>query len=97
MTVLGLVARTLQTVMSTGTVVLFPLTLASNAFVALCTMPGWLRAIVRLNPVSHLVTAARGLLSGHAAASQVAWVLIAVAIVITVFALLTARLYGRQR
>jgi len=28
--------------MSTGTVVLFPLTLASNVFVAPPTMPGWL-------------------------------------------------------
>ena len=39
-TALGLVARTPQAVMSTGTVVLFPLTLASKIFVAPQTMPG---------------------------------------------------------
>ena len=94
---LGLVARTPQAVMSTGTVVLFPLTLASNVFVASRTMPGWLQAVVRVNPVSHLVTAERGLLGGHAAASQVIWVLIAAATMTAVFAPLTGWLYGRPR
>ncbi len=94
---LGLAARTPQAVMSIGTVVLFPLTLASNVFVAPQTMPGWLQAIVRVNPVSHLVTAERSLLGGHAAAGQVAWVLIAAAIITAVFAPLTAWLYGRPR
>ena len=60
-------------------------------------MPGWLQAIVPLNPVSHLGTAERGLLSGHAAVGQVTWVLIAAAIMTTVFAPLTARRYGRLR
>jgi ABC-2 type transport system permease protein len=92
---LGLIARTPQVVMSTGTVVLFPLTLASNAFVEPRTMPGWLQAFVRVNPVSHLVTAERGLLGGHPASGQVAWALIAAAVVTAVFAPLTAWLYGR--
>jgi len=94
---LGLVARTPQAVMSTGTVVLFPLTLASNVFVAPQTMPGWLQALVHVNPVSHLVTAERGLLAGHAATGQVAWVLIASAALTVVFAPLTTWLYGRPR
>jgi ABC-2 type transport system permease protein len=54
-----------------------PLILASNVFVAPQTMPGWLQAFVHINPVSHLVTAERGLLAGHAATGQIAWVLIA--------------------
>jgi ABC-2 type transport system permease protein len=66
-TALGLVMRTPQAVMSTGTVILFPLTLASNVFVRPATMPGWLQAFVRVNPVSHLVTAERGLLAGEPA------------------------------
>jgi len=36
--------------MSAATVVLFPLTLASNVFVAPHTMPGWLQAFVAVNP-----------------------------------------------
>jgi ABC-2 type transport system permease protein len=95
-TALGLVMRTPQAVMSTGTVVLFPLTLASNVFVQPTTMPGWLQAFVRINPVSHLVTAERGLLAGHPAAGQTAWVLLAAAVLLAVFAPLTGYLYTRR-
>jgi ABC-2 type transport system permease protein len=96
-TTLGLVMRTPQAVMSTGVVVLFPLTLASNVFVRPATMPGWLQAFVRVNPVTHLVSAERGLLNGTAATGQVLWVLLASAALAGIFAPLTARLYGRLR
>ena len=96
-TTLGLLLRTPQAVMSAATVVLFPLTLASNVFVAPHTMPGWLQAFVLVNPVSHLVTAERALLSGHPAAGPIAWVLLTSAVLTAVFAPLTAWLYGRQR
>ena len=95
-TALGLLLRTPQAVMSTGTVVLFPLTLASNVFVQPPTMPGWLQAFVGVNPVSHLVTAERGLLGGHPAAGQIAWVLLAAAALAAVFAPLTGYLYTRR-
>jgi ABC-2 type transport system permease protein len=78
-------------------VVLFPLTLASNVFVAPHTMPGWLQAFVLVNPVSHLVTAERALMAGHPAAGPTAWVLLAAAVLAAVFAPVTAWLYGRQR
>jgi ABC-2 type transport system permease protein len=94
---LGLLLRTPQAVMSAATVVLFPLTLASNVFVAPHTMPGWLQAIVHANPVSHLVTAERALMNGQQASGQIAWVLLTSAALTAVFAPLTARLYGRQR
>ena len=96
-TTLGLLMRTPQAVMSVGTVVLFPLTLASNVFVRRQTMPGWLQAFVRVNPVSHLVSAERSLMHGQAAAGQVAWVLLASAALVAVFAPVTVHLYGRQR
>jgi daunorubicin/doxorubicin transport system permease protein len=95
-TALALVLRTPQAVMSTGTVILFPLTLASNVFVQPRTMPGWLQAFVCVNPVSHLVTAERGLLAGHPAAGQIAWVLLAAAALLAVFAPLTGYLYARR-
>jgi ABC-2 type transport system permease protein len=96
-TTLGLVVRTPQAVMSIGTVVLFPLTLASNVFVSPQTMPGWLQAMVRANPVSHLVDAERGLMTGHPPAGQIALALLASAVLVAVFAPLTAWLYGRRR
>ena len=96
-TSLGLLLRSPQAVMSTGTVILFPLTLASNVFVAPQTMPGWLQAFARVNPVTHLVTAERALLAGHPATAQIAWVLLASAALAAVFAPATAYLYGRPR
>ena len=96
-TTLGLLLRTPQAVMSAATVVLFPLTLASNVFVAPHTMPGWLQAFVRINPVTHLVTAERALMSGHPAGGQIAWVLLASTVLAATFAPVTARLYGRQK
>jgi len=95
-TTLGLLLRTPQAVMSAATVVLFPLTLASNVFVAPRTLPGWLQAFVSINPVSHLVTAERALMAGAPAGGQIAWVLLASAILAAVFAPLTAWLYGRR-
>ena len=96
-TTLGLLMRTPQAVMSTGTVVLFPLTLASNVFVAPQTMPGWLQALVHVNPVSHLVTAERALIQGQATTGQPAWVLLTSAALAAVFAPVTTWLYSRQR
>jgi ABC-2 type transport system permease protein len=60
-------------------------------------MPGWLQAFVAVNPVSHLVTAERALISGHPAAGPTAWSLFASSVLAVVFAPLTAWLYGRQR
>ena len=83
--------------MNMGMMVLFPLTLASNVFVDPETTPGWLQAIIRINPVTHLVTAVRGLMNGTVTSAQVAWVLIACTILVVVFAPLTMYLYGRKR
>ena len=96
-TTVGLLLRSPQAVMSTGTVILFPLTLASNVFVTPRTMPGWLQAAVRVNPVSHLVSAERGLLAGHPASTQIAWVFLAAAVLVAVFAPATAYLYAGRR
>ena len=92
-TVLGLVMRTPSAVMSVGFLIQFPLTLASNVFVDPATTPGWVRTFIDANPVSHLVSAARGLMHGTATASQIAWVLLASALLVSVFAPLTMHLY----
>jgi ABC-2 type transport system permease protein len=71
-------------------------TCRAHVFVHPRTMPGWLQAFIDVNPVSHLVTAARGLIHGKGAASDVAWVLIACAALVAVFAPLTVQLYRRR-
>ena len=96
-TALALLVRTPAAVMSVATIVVFPLTLASNTFVQPQTLPAWLRAFVRVNPISHLVTAERGLMHGTATGWQIVWVLIACAALTILFAPLTMRLYARER
>jgi ABC-2 type transport system permease protein len=92
----GLIVRTPNSVMGVSMMVLFPLTFASNIFVDPETMPGWLQAFVNVNPISHLVTAARGLMHGTVTTAQVGWVLLACAVLVVVFAPLTMRLYRRK-
>jgi ABC-2 type transport system permease protein len=96
-TTLGLVLRTPQAVSNIALLVLFPLTLASNVFADPRTMPGWLQAFIHVNPISHLVAAARGLMAGTATAGQIGWALAASAVLTTVFAPLTMHLYHGKR
>ena len=51
--------------------VLMPLTFASGAFVPVQSMPGWLQAFARNQPVNHVVTAARSLMEGGPTAGPV--------------------------
>ncbi len=91
-TTLGLLVRTPNSVLNLGMVALFPLTLASNAFVDAKTTPGWMQAIIHANPVTHLVTAVRALVQGTPAGHEVLWVLASTAVLVVVFAPCTLRL-----
>jgi ABC-2 type transport system permease protein len=91
--IVGLLARTPRAVMTLGFMILFPVTFVSNVFVDPATMPALLRSVADANPVSHLVTAARGLMEGTATTGQVVWVLIATAALALVLMPLAARLY----
>jgi ABC-2 type transport system permease protein len=94
---LALLVRDPATVLSIGSVVLFPLTLASNIFVEPATMPGWLRAFATVNPVSHLATAARALMNNSGnAAGPAGWSLLAAAAVTLACAPVALRLYARR-
>ncbi len=92
---LALVVRTPEAVMNLGFVIVFPLTFVSNVFVAPATMPSALRRIAEVNPISHLATAARGLMEGTATAGQVAWVIAAAGVVVAIFAPLVLWRYRR--
>jgi ABC-2 type transport system permease protein len=92
-TTAGMVLRTPSAVMNISFSVLFPVTFMSNAFVDPSTMPPWLETVVGLNPVTHLVTAVRGLMAGTITAGDVGSVLITSAVLSAVFAPLTRHLY----
>ncbi len=94
--VLGLIIRTPMTVMTIGFSFLFPLVFASNIMVDPGTMPGWLRAIVDVNPVSLITTAIRGLMSGGVTINQIGVALIAPFALTMLLAPVTLWLYRKQ-
>ena len=58
--------------------IMFPLTFLSNAFVPVDTLPGWLQTFVKINPVSHVVSAMRDLANDGAVTAEVGWALLGV-------------------
>jgi ABC-2 type transport system permease protein len=64
--------------------------------VPVTTLPGWLQAFVKVNPVSHLVSATRALANQGVVTSQAGWTLLAGLVVIVIFAPLSVRSYRRH-
>jgi ABC-2 type transport system permease protein len=92
-TILGLLLRTPNAVMGVSMMVLMPLTFASNIFVDPSTMPAALQRFVEINPVTHLVTAVRGLMAGTPDSGEIVWVLVAAVVLTGVLGPITMRLY----
>jgi len=96
-TTLAFRLQTPDSVMQVSMTILFPLTFASNVFVDPSTMPGWVQAIVDVNPISHLTTAARGFMDGNPDGGAVLTVLVWTVALVAVFAPLTMRAFARER
>ncbi|TQF68644.1 ABC transporter permease [Rhodococcus spelaei] len=93
---MGVLMNKASAVQGISMLVLFPLTFMSNAFVPADTMPGWMQAFVKVNPVSHLVTAVRELVNDGHFGIHVVWSLLGAAVIIAVMAPLTVRAYMRE-
>ncbi|HEX5493626.1 MAG TPA: ABC transporter permease [Mycobacteriales bacterium] len=93
---IGVLAKSAQSVQVWGFGLMFPLTFGSNVFVPTATMPGWLQAWVKVNPVSHLSDAARGLMVGGPVAHSAVTSLIWAVLITAVFAPLAVRVYRRK-
>jgi oleandomycin transport system permease protein len=92
----GMLAANPEKVQIFGFVVLFPITFTSDAFVQTASMPGWLQAWSKANPVSLISDAVRGLMvSGPAARPAVEALLWAAAFTV-VFAPLAVRAFRRR-
>jgi ABC-2 type transport system permease protein/oleandomycin transport system permease protein len=93
---LGLVMKDAQSVQGLGALLIFPLAFASSMFVPPATMPGWLRAIVEVSPVTHLMDAMRGLMLGGPVAQPVVYTLAWMVGFVVVFAPLALAAYRRR-
>jgi ABC-2 type transport system permease protein len=92
----GVIARTASSVQGISMLALFPLTFLSNAFVPVQTMPDWLQWFVKMNPISHLVTAVRELANNGNVGWDCAVSLIGAAVIVAIFAPITVRAYMRR-
>lgn len=92
----GLLVKSPQAVQGLAVVVVMPLTFGSNLFVKTSTLPGWLQAFVKVNPISHLIGACRGLLHGTAPTGDIVWSVVGAAVLVAVFAPLAVTIYRRR-
>ena len=93
---LGTWLRESGAVQGIGFLVMFPLTFGSNMFVPTASLPGWLQSWVKINPVTHLTDAIRGLLVGGPVAGPVGWSVLTGAIILAIFAPLAVATYRRK-
>jgi ABC-2 type transport system permease protein len=96
-TMLSLILRTPNSVAGVSMMVMFPLTFVSNIFVDPKTMPGWLQAVVEVNPITHLATVVRGLMDGSVPAGEIGWVLVSSVLLVAVFGPITMVLYRKKK
>jgi ABC-2 type transport system permease protein len=89
----GVSVKSARAVQGVSFMVLFPLTFLSNVFVPVESMPGWLQGFVQINPVSHVVSAARQLANDGTFGVDGWWALLGAAVVVAIFAPLTVRKY----
>ena len=74
----------------------FPLVFASSLYVPIATMPGWLQAFAKINPVTSMADVTRVLLLGGSVASSL-WKILAWDVgLIALFMSLAFRRYNRM-
>ena len=94
---IGLVAPSPETVQGISFIWAMPLTFGSSVLLSnTSTMPGWLQAWVKVNPVTHLADAVRGLTIGGPVGSHAMYTLIWVAGIVLVTFPLAMRMYARR-
>ncbi len=93
---IGMKARTSGSVQGIMFLLIFPLSFGSSTFVPVSSMPGWLQAFVKVNPITHLVDAVRGLMLGGPIESHLIWTLGWMAGLLAVFVPLALRAYKRR-
>jgi ABC transporter DrrB family efflux protein len=93
MAFLGVALRSPEAVQATGFMVIMPLTFASSVLVPAASMPGWLQAFVKVNPISVFSGAMRGLMLGGPVATPAAQSAAWIAGICLVFGTLTVARY----
>lgn len=90
---IGLLVKTPQGVQVFGFTAMFPIIFASGLLVPIGTMPGWLQAFARANPMTLLAEASRGLMVGGGVAGPTVKSMLWALGILLVFAPLAVRVY----
>ena len=93
---IGLVVKTPQGVQVFGFTAMFPLIFASGLLVPVASMPGWLQAFAKANPVTLLAAAMRGLMVRGPVAVPAGEAMLWALGIFVVFAPLAVRVYRRK-
>jgi ABC transporter DrrB family efflux protein len=93
---IGMLVKTPQGVQAFGFIAFFPLVFGSNLLAPTGTMPGWLQAFVKVNPMTLLTDAERGLFTGGPVAAPAVQSLLWALGIFVVFAPLAVLAYRRR-
>lgn len=100
---IGMLVKTSGAVQGISFLIVFPLTFGSSTFVPASTLPDWLQVWVSINPVTHVIEAMRGLISGTEymapgghVGTEVLWVLASCVVLVGVFFPLATWAYRRK-
>ena len=95
---LGLALSSPETVQAASFPTIFPLVFASSIFVPVETMPGWLQAFVKVNPITLVTDSVRALALGEPFElfPQLGWAALAMAVLLAVFVPLSVLRYRRS-
>ncbi len=95
-TLFGVSVKNPTTVQSVSWMIQLMLSLLSNIYVPRETIPGWLRVVVDVNPVTYATTTVRGLMDGTLTSGQLTAGLVTCAALALVFVPLTASQYFKR-
>ena len=101
---LGLSIRDVESTQAASFASIFPFVFASSAFVPIASMPGWLQALAKVNPITLGVNGVRSLTfdpqTVHAVVGGTRWThvvqaLLAIAVMVVIFVPLSIRAYRK--
>jgi ABC transporter DrrB family efflux protein len=91
----GLTVSDPETAQLAGFLPIFPLVFASSVFTPIASMPGWLQAFAKIQPITRAANTVRALTQGGPIARNLLWTVVWSVGLLTVFATLAVRRYRR--
>ncbi len=91
----GLTVSDPETAQLAGFLPIFPLVFASSVFTPIASMPGWLQAFAKVQPITRAANTVRALTQGGPITKNLLWTVVWSVGLLTVFATLAVRRYRR--